>query len=48
MTLADLAARAADEIRAAVAAMDPAAMTAMVAELAGRAAWSAMASAARG
>ena len=34
MTLADLAARAADEIRAAVAAMDPGAMQAMVAELA--------------
>ena len=35
MTLADLAARAADEIRAAVAAMDPATMSVMVRELAG-------------
>ena len=34
MTLSDLAARASDEIRAAVAAMDPAVMQAMVEELA--------------
>ena len=37
MTLADTAARAADEIRAAVAGIDPAAMQALVAELAGAA-----------
>lgn len=37
MTLADLAARASDEIRGAVAAIDPDAMQALVAELAGAA-----------